>query len=146
MKLYNNVPLIPKVDETDDRNIVTVGHVHGKLWEEKTRVVVDTPEHYELATLQDGTEGLLIVDDGTLTDIDSQVELSNVQGKILDTDTHSYVSGEYVNLVAEVNHEETYEEEIYAKKSEIPEGNTLMTTDEFNDLWGEVIILDYQES
>ena len=146
MKHYNNIELVPEVDETNKKNVITVGNLHSKLWVEKNKEVIDTPEHYELASVQDGSEGLIIVDNGSLTDVDTQVELSTVQGKILDTDSHSYVSGEYVILIPETSHTETYEESIYLPRSEASDGNILMTTDEFNDLWGEVTILDYQES
>ena len=146
MKYYNNIELVPEVDETNKKNVITVGNLHSKLWVEKNKEVIDTPEHYELASVQDGSEGLIIVDDGSLTDVDTQVELSTVQGKILDTDTHSYVSGEYVNLIPETSHTEIYEETIYLPRSETPEGNILMTTDEFNNMWGTVEVLDYQQS
>ena len=145
MKFYNNVPLEAIVDESNPKNLTTVGAVHDKLWVKKTRVVVDVIEHYELASAQDGSEGLKIVDDGTLTDIDKEIELSTVQGKILDTDTHSYVSGEYVNLIPETSHTEIYEESIYLPRSEAPESATFMTIKEFDDMWGTTEILPYTE-
>ena len=146
MKHYNNIELVPEVDETNKKNVITVGNLHSKLWVEKNKEVIDTPEHYELASVQDGSEGLIIVDDGSLTDVDKEIQLSDVQSKLLDTDSHSYVSGEYVNLIPETSHTETYEETIYLPRSETPEGNILMTTDEFNNMWGEVVVLDYQQS
>ena len=146
MKFYNNTQLVPEVDESNDKNIITVGNLHSKLWVEKNKEVIDTPEHYELASVQDGTEGLIIVDNGLLTDVDTQVELSTVQGKILDTDTHSYVSGEYVILISETSHTETYEETIYLPRSEVPDASTTMSVQRLNDLWGTIEVLDYQES
>ena len=143
MKHYNNIELVPEVDETNKKNVISVGNLHSKLWVEKNKEVIDTPEHYELASVQDGSEGLIIVDDGSLTDVDKEIQLSDVQSKLLDTDSHSYVSGEYVNLIPETSHTETYEETIYLPRSETPEGNILMTTDEFNDLWGTVEVLPY---
>ena len=145
MKHYNNIELVPEVDETNKKNVVTVGNLHSKLWVEKNKEVIDTPEHYELASVQDGTEGLIIVDNGSLIDVDTQVELSTVQGKILDTDTHSYVSGEYVILISETSHTETYEESIYLPRSETPERATFMTIKEFDDMWGTTEILPYTE-
>ena len=146
MKFYNNMPLEATVDESNPKHLTTVGAVHEKLWEKKTRTIIDAIEHYELASVQDGSEGLKIVDDGTLTDIDKEIELSTVQGKILDTDTHSYVSGEYVNLIPETSHTEIYEETIYLPRSEASEGSTLMTLETFNNMWGTFEVLDYQES
>ena len=145
MKHYNNIELVPEVDETNKKNVVTVGNLHSKLWVEKNKEVIDTPEHYELASVQDGSEGLKIVDNGSLTDVDTQVELSTVQGKILDTDTHSYVSGEYVILIPETSHTEIYEESIYLPRSEVPESATFMTIKEFDDMWGTTEILPYTE-
>ena len=86
---------------------------------------------------------MLIVDDGTLTDASIQVELSTVQDKILSTDTHSYASGEYVNLIAEVNHTETYKVEKYARVDQIPEGSTTMTIQRLDDMWGTVTVNPY---
>ena len=146
MKHYNNIELVPEVDETNKKNVITVGNLHSKLWVEKNKEVIDTPEHYELASVQDGSEGLKIVDDGSLTDVDKEIQLSDVQSKLLDTDSHSYVSGEYVNLILETSHTETYEETIYLPRSEAPEGSTTMTLETFNNMWGTVEVLDYQKS
>lgn len=146
MKFYNNVPLVADVDETNPQHLTTVGAVHDKLWVKKTKVVVDVIEHYELASAQDGSEGLKIVADGTVADVDTEIQLSDVQTKLLDTDTHTYAEGEYVVLIAEQNHEEKYEESIYLPRSEAPEGSTLMTLETFNNMWGTVEVLDYQES
>ena len=145
MKHYNNIELVPEVDETNKKNVITVGNLHSKLWVEKNKEVIDTPEHYELASVQDGSEGLIIVDDGSLTDVDKEIQLSDVQSKLLDTDSHSYVSGEYVNLIPETSHTETYEESIYLPRSESPEGATFMTIKEFDDMWGTTEILPYTE-
>ena len=146
MKLYNNMPLEATVDESNPKHLTTVGAVHDKLWEKKSRVVVDVIEHYELASAQDGSEGLKIVADGTVADIDKEIQLSDVQAKLLTTDSHVYAEGEYVILIPEQNHEEEYEESVYLPRSEAPEGSTLMTLETFNNMWGTVEVLDYQES
>ena len=146
MKFYNNMPLEATVDESNPKNLTTVGAVHDKLWEKKSRVVVDVIEHYELASAQDGSEGLKIVADGTVADIDKEIQLSDVQAKLLTTDSHVYAEGEYVILIPEQNHEEEYEESVYLPRSEAPEGSTLMTLETFNNMWGTVEVLDYQES
>ena len=145
MKFYNNMPLEATVDESNPKHLTTVGAVHDKLWEKKTKTIIDTPEHYELASAQDGSEGLIIVNNGTLSNPDTEIELSSVQSKLLDTDVHSYVAGEYVVLILEQNHEQEYEESIYLPRSEAPEGSTFMTIKEFDDMWGTTEILPYTE-
>ena len=146
MKFYNNMPLEATVDESNPKHLTTVGAVHDKLWVKKTRVVVDVIEHYELASAQDGSEGLKIVADGTVADVDKEIQLSDVQAKLLNTDGHVYAEGEYVILIPEQNREEEYEESVYLPRSEAPEGATLMTLETFNNMWGTVQVLDYQES
>ena len=118
MKFYNNVPLEATVDESNPKHLTTVGAVHDKLWVKKTRVIVDVIEHYELASAQDGSEGLKIVADGSVSDVDKEIQLSDVQSKLLDTDSHSYVAGEYVILVPETSHEQEYEESVYLPRSD----------------------------
>ena len=143
MKFYNNVPLEATVDESNPKHLTTVGAVHDKLWEKKTKTIIDVIEHYELASVQDGSEGLKIVADGTVSDVDKEIQLSDVQSKLLDTDVHSYATGEYVVLIPEQNHEQEYEESIYLPRSEVPEGSTTMTVQRLNDLWGNVVVNPY---
>ena len=146
MKLYNNIPLEADVDESNPKHLTTVGAVHAKLWEKKTRTIIDVIEHYELASAQDGSEGLKIVADGTVADVDKEIQLSDVQAKLLGTDSHSYVAGEYVILVPETSHEQEYEESVYLPRSEASDGSTTMSVQTFNNMWGTVEVLDYQES
>ena len=146
MKFYNNIPLEATVDESNPKYLTTVGAVHDKLWEKKTKTIVDIIEHYELASVQDGSEGLKIVDDGTVSNPDVEIELSSVQSKLLDTDVHSYATGEYVVLIPEQNHEQEYEESIYLPRSEASDGSTTMSVQRLDELWGTVQVLDYQES
>ena len=145
MKLYNNMPLEATVDESNPKHLTTVGAVHDKLWEKKTKTIIDVIEHYELASVQDGSEGLKIVADGTVADVDKEIQLSDVQAKLLGTDGHVYAEGEYVVLIPEQNHEQEYEESIYLPRSEAPEGATFMTIKEFDDMWGTTEILPYTE-
>ena len=146
MKFYNNMPLEATVDESNPKHLTTVGAVHDKLWEKKTKTIIDVIEHYELASAQDGSEGLKIVADGTVADVDKEIQLSDVQSKLLDTDVHSYATGEYVVLIPEQNHEQEYEESIYLPRSEASDGSTTMSVQTFNNMWGTVEVLDYQES
>ena len=146
MKFYNNVPLEATVDESNPKHLTTVGAVHAKLWEKKTRTIIDVIEHYELASAQDGSEGLKIVADGTVADVDKEIQLSDVQAKLLNTDGHVYAEGEYVILIPEQNREEEYEETIYLPRSEVPEGSTTMSLQRLDELWGKVVVNPYTES
>lgn len=65
----------------------------------------EIPEHYELDNV---TGTLTIVDDGTLSNPLTEVELSTVTSKILDTDDHVYISGDKVNLISLKPKEEIY--------------------------------------
>lgn len=65
----------------------------------------EIPEHYELDHV---TGALTIVDDGTLSDSLTEVELSTVTSKILDTDDHVYILGDKVNLISLKPKEEIY--------------------------------------
>ena len=143
MKFYNNVPLEATVDESNPKHLTTVGAVHAKLWEKKTRTIIDVIEHYELASAQDGSEGLKIVADGTVADVDKEIQLSDVQAKLLNTDGHVYAEGEYVILIPEQNREEEYEETIYLPRSEVPEGSTTMSLQRLDELWGKVVVNPY---
>ena len=146
MKFYNNMPLEATVDESNPKHLTTVGAVHEKLWEKKTREVVDSEAYYSLET--DSTLAGVKQVVTNITDADTQILLTDVNTQTTPVDLTSLVGDgtEYVLYHDEVVHEEEYEETIYLPRSEAPEGSILMTTDEFNDLWGEVVVLDYQES
>ena len=87
-------------------------NVHSKLW----KTIPEIPEHYILANPQDGSVGLVIVTDGTISNPDTEVELATVTGKILPDDLHSYQVGEYVVLMPMVPESE---KEIYLKASDL---------------------------
>ena len=145
MKFYNNMPLEATVDESNPKHLTTVGAVHDKLWEKKTREVVDSEAYYSLET--ETTDGVKqVVTD--ITDEDTQILLDDVitQTEPVDLSGLTGDGTEYLLYHNRVTHTETYEETIYLPRSETPEGNILMTTDEFNDLWGNVVVLDYKES
>ena len=72
-------------------------------------------EHYTLASQQDGSEGLLIVDT-VVSNPSTEVLLTDVQAKLLPDDLTVYAAGQYVILVPEVP---AYSEENYLKKSAI---------------------------
>lgn len=75
------------------------------------------PEHYKLADVQDGSVGLIIVADGTLTNADTEVEEATVLAKLNGADPVDFVVGAYVELVPE----ETVQESVYLPRTEIPE-------------------------
>ena len=142
-KIYSNISLIS--EPTDDSHVIKKKTLHEALWEEKTRVVVDSEAYYSLET--ETTEGVKQVVT-VITDGDTQILLDEVNTQSEPVDLTGLVGDgtEYVLYHDEITHEETYEEEKYVKVEDMPEGNILMTTDEFNDLWGEVVVLDYQKS
>ena len=146
MKFYNNMPLEATVDESNPKHLTTVGAVHDKLWEKKTREVVDSEAYYSLET--DSTLAGVKQVVTNITDADTQILLDEINTQLEPVDLTSLVGDgtEYVLYHDRVTRTETYEETIYLPRSEAPEGSILMTTDEFNDLWGEVVVLDYQES
>ena len=122
----------------------TSGKWRKVLYEDNIEKIVDVPEHYELASVQDGTEGKIIVDNGTKTDENTQVELDVVNNKLLNTDTHNYVAGEYVKLVSEVFHEVITEEEIYLRKGQVPTtSGVTMKKEDFDTMWGTVNVIPY---
>ena len=145
MKFYNNMPLEATVDESNPKHLTTVGAVRDKLWEKKTREVVDSEAYYSLET--ETTDGVKqVVTD--ITDEDTQILLDDVitQTEPVDLSGLTGDGTEYLLYHDRVVHTEEYEETIYLPRSETPEGNILMTTDEFNDLWGTVEVLDYKQS
>ena len=85
--------------------------LHNELFTDYKAVI----EHYTLASQQDGSEGLLIVDT-VVSNPDTEILLSDVQAKLLPDDLTGYAAGQYVVLVPEVPE---YSEEIYLKKSAI---------------------------
>ena len=146
MKFYNNMPLEATVDESNPKHLTTVGAVRDKLWEKKTREVVDSEAYYSLET--DSTLAGVKQVVTNITDADTQILLDEINTQLEPVDLTSLVGDgtEYVLYHDKVVHEEEYEESIYLPRSETPEGNILMPTDEFNNMWGNVVVLDYQQS
>ena len=125
MKYYNNIKLFSTPQDLDD--VIKM----QQLWEEKFIQVVDIPEHYELVnSITNGAK--VIVADGSLIDADTEIELSTVNEKLLETDSHVYTEGEYIKLVEATTHNEIVREEIYARKESIPEGVTTMSISDWN--------------
>lgn len=144
-KFYNNTQLVPEVDESNDKNIITVGNLHSKLFEKKTREVVESEAYYSLET--DSTLPGVKQVVTTITDADTQILLTDVNTQATPVDLTGLTGDgtEYVLYHDKVVHEETYEETIYLPRSEAPEGSTFMTIKEFDDMWGTTEILPYTE-
>ena len=145
MKFYNNMPLEATVDESNPKHLTTVGAVHDKLWEKKTREVVDSEAYYSLET--DSTLAGVKQVVTNITDADTQILLEEINTQLEPVDLTSLVGDgtEYVLYHDKVVHEEEYEETIYLPRSEAPEGATFMTIKEFDDMWGTTEILPYTE-
>ena len=144
-KFYNNMELLTKVSRDNKSHVVNVEYVDSLLFEEKTREVVESEAYYSLET--ETTDGVKqVVTD--ITDEDTQILLDDVitQTEPVDLSGLTGDGTEYLLYHDRVVHTEEYEETIYLPRSETPEGNILMTTDEFNDLWGEVVVLDYKQN
>ena len=145
MKFYNNVPLEATVDESNPKHLTTVGAVHEKLWEKKSREVVDSEAYYSLET--DSTLAGVKQVVTTITDADTQILLTDVNTQTTPVDLTGLTGDgtEYLLYHDKVVHEEKYEESIYLPRSEAPEGATFMTIKEFDDMWGTTEILPYTE-
>ena len=145
MKFYNNMPLEATVDESKPKHLTTVGAVREKLWEKKSREVVDSEAYYSLET--DSTLPGVKQVVTTITDADTQILLTdiNTQNTPVDLTRLTGDGTEYVLYHDRVTRTEEYEESIYLPRSEVPEGSTLMTIKEFDDMWGTTEILPYTE-
>ena len=139
-KFYNNIKILS--EPTDDNDAIKKKNLTDALYKDVSETIIDVPEHYELSS--DGT-GLTIVDDSS-TPSSTEIKLSDVQAKVLSTDTHTYAVGEVVILVNEQSHISTHKEEIYARREDIPDGSTTMTIQRLDELWGNVVVNPYTES
>ena len=136
-KIYSNVQLISEPNGEND--IIKKKNLTDALWKDVEETIVDVPEHYELST--DST-GLTIVDDSVIPS-STEVKLSDVQAKVLESDTHTYAVGEIVKLISEKTHIGTHKEEIYARVDQIPEDTPTMTIQRLDDIWGTVVVTPY---
>ena len=145
MKFYNNVPLEATVDESNPKHLTTVGVVHDKLWEKKSREVVDSEAYYSLET--DSTLAGVKQVVTTITDADTQILLTDVNTQATPVDLTGLTGDgtEYLLYHDRVTHTQEYEESIYLPRSEVPESATFMTIKEFDDMWGTTEILPYTE-
>ena len=145
MKFYNNMPLEATVDESSPKHLTTVGAVHDKLWEKKSREVVDSEAYYSLET--DSTLAGVKQVVTTITDADTQILLTDVNTQATPVDLTGLTGDgtEYLLYHDRVTHTQEYEVSIYLPRSEVPESATFMTIKEFDDMWGTTEILPYTE-
>ena len=145
MKFYNNVPLEATVDESNPKHLTTVGAVHDKLWEKKSREVVDSEAYYSLET--DSTLPGVKQVVTTITDADTQILLTDINTQTTPVDLTGLTGDgtEYLLYHDRVTRTEEYEESIYLPRSEVPESATFMTIKELDDMWGTTEILPYTE-
>ena len=139
-KFYNNITILS--EPSSDNDAIKKKNLTDALYKDVSETIIDVPEHYELSS--DGT-GLTIVDDSS-TPSSTEIKLSDVQAKVLSTDTHTYAVGEVVILVNEQSHISTHKEEIYARREDIPDGSTTMSVQRLDELWGNVVVNPYIES
>ena len=146
MKFYNNMPLEATVDESNPIHLFILGAFHEKLWEKKSREVVDSEASYSLET--DSTLAGVKQVVTTITDADKQILLPDVNTQATPVDLTGLTGEgtEYLLYHDRVTHTEEYEEEIYARKESIPEGSTTMTIQRLDELWGKVVVNPYTES
>ena len=91
------------VVEKDNKTSVSSKGVYGELY----TTVPKVPMYYKLAEKQDGSEGLVIVADGTAS-ADTEVEEATVNANKADGDDTTYTVGQYVIKIDEVpEHDET---------------------------------------
>ena len=91
-----------------------------KRREQKLKDSLFVPEHY---AYNDVDGALTIVDDG-LASLDTEVEISVVNSKLLEDDVHVYQIGEKVDLIPET--------EIYLKSSTLSKEDTDLDLDSFD--------------
>ena len=145
-KFYNNMELLTKVSRDNKSHVVNVEYVDSLLFEEKSREVVDSEAYYSLET--DSTLSGVKQVVTTITDADTQILLTDVNTQATPVDLTGLTGDgtEYLLYHDRVTHTETYEETIYLPRSEAAEGSTTMSIQTFNNMWGTVEVLDYQES
>lgn len=99
----------------DETKVITSGGVYNGLYVEKTQTVIDTPAYYSVCQSTDsGALNVVTV----VTDGATQILLNDINTQTTPEDLSTLTGDgtEYVKHIAEVNHEETYDEEKYALK------------------------------
>lgn len=113
-KIVNSKYLYDVLKVEDDRRNTKL---YDALHVEKTQTVIDTPAYYSVCTSSDdGALNVVTV----VADSSTQIALDDIIGQIAPEDLSTLTGDgtEYVKYIAEVNHEETYDEEKYAIKDD----------------------------
>ena len=113
-KIVNSKYLYDVLKVEDDRRNTKL---YDALHVEKTKTVIDTPAYYSVCTSSDdGALNVVTV----VTDSSTQIALDDIIGQTTPEDLSTLTGDgtEYVKYIAEVNHEETYDEEKYAIKDD----------------------------
>ena len=140
-KIVNSKYLYDVLKVEDDRRNTKL---YDALHVEKTETVIDTPAYYSVCTSSDdGALNVVTV----VTDGATQILLDDINTQTTPEDLSTLTGDgtEYVKHIAEVNHEETYDEEKYMLKDNTYDKETIdnkivqastgldaMTTDEWN--------------
>lgn len=136
----------------DETKVITSGGVYNGLYVEKTQTIIDAPAYYSVCQSTD-TGALNVVT--VVTDGATQILLNDINTQTIPEDLSTLTGDgtEYVKHIAEVNHEETYDEEKYALKDDTYDKETIdekivqastgleaMTTDEWDTYFNNLII------
>ena len=148
-KIVNSKYLYDVLKVEDDRRNTKL---YDALHVEKTKIVIDTPAYYSVCTSSDdGALNVVTV----VTDSSTQILLNDINTQTTPEDL-SILTGdgtEYVKHIAEVNHEEAYDEEKYMLKDntydketidkkivQVSTGLEAMTTDEWDTYFNNLTI------
>ena len=113
-KIVNSKYLYDVLKVEDDRRNTKL---YDALHVEKTETVIDTPAYYSVCTSSDdGALNVVTV----VTDGATQILLDDIKVQTTPEDLSTLTGDgtEYVKYIAEVSHEETYDEEKYAIKDD----------------------------
>lgn len=148
-KIVNSKYLYDVLKVEDDRRNTKL---YDALHVEKTKTVVDTPAYYSVCqSTDDGALNVVTM----VTDSSTQIALNDINTQTTPENLSTLTGDgtEYVKHIAEVNHEETYDEEKYMLKDNTYDKETIdnkivqastgletMTTDEWNTYFGSLII------
>ena len=148
-KIVNSKYLYDVLKVEDDRRNTKL---YDALHVEKTETVIDTPAYYSVCTSSDdGALNVVTV----VADSSTQIALDDIIGQTTPEDLSTLTGDgtEYVKHIAEVNHEETYDEEKYMLKDNTYDKETIdkkivqastgleaMTTDEWDTYFNALTI------
>lgn len=148
-KIVNSKYLYDVLKVEDDRRNTKL---YDALHVEKTEIIIDTPAYYSVCQSTDAGALNVVL---TVSDPSTEIALDDIKVQTTPEDLSALTGDgtEYVKYIAEVNHEETYDEEKYMLKDNTYDKETIdnkivqastgletMTTDEWNTYFGSLII------